>query len=169
MPATGKKRRVCLRDGGRARVYERPRDQQRPLVCLDEFCKQLLAPARPAVPTQPGAPARKDYEYVRCGMCSAFMIYSPLEGRQKVRVSGQRTAVEYALTIRWLWDEVYPQAEKIVLVQDNLNTHGPASLYEAFPPQEAITASIFPNYVETPNEHTYRCDHKGLQDCHRNR
>jgi DDE superfamily endonuclease len=119
-------------------VYERPRDPQRPLVCLDEFCKQLLAPARPAVPAQPGEPAREDYEYVRCGMCSAFMIYSPLEGRREVRVSGQRTAVEYARTIRWLCDEVYPQAEKIVLVQDNLNTHGPASLYEAFPPQEAL-------------------------------
>jgi hypothetical protein len=118
-------------------VYERARDPLRPLVCLDEFCKQLLAPARPAVPAQPGAPAREDYEYVRCGMCSAYMIYSPLEGRREVRVSGQRTALEYALTIRWLCDELYPLAEKIVLVQDNLNTHSPASLYEAFPPEEA--------------------------------
>ena len=119
-------------------VYQRPRDAQRPLVCLDEFCKQLLAPARVEVPAQPGQPAREDYEYVRCGMCSAFMAYSPLEGRREVRVSGQRTAVQYAQTIRWLCDEVYPRAEKIVLVQDNLNTHGPASLYEAFAPEEAL-------------------------------
>ena len=110
------------------RVYERPRDRQRPLVCLDEFCKQLLTPARPAVSAQPGRPAREDYEYVRCGMCSAFMVYSPLEGHRAVRVSGQRTAHEYALTIRWLCEELHPQAEKIILVQDNLNTHGPASL-----------------------------------------
>ena len=120
------------------RVYERPRDRQRPLVCLDEFCKQLLTPARPAVSAQPGRPAREDYEYVRCGMCSAFMVYSPLEGHRAVRVSGQRTAHEYALTIRWLCEELHPQAEKIILVQDNLNTHGPASLYEAFPPEEAL-------------------------------
>jgi hypothetical protein len=119
-------------------VYARPRDPKRPLVCLDEFCKQLIGDARPALPPQPGVAARQDYEYVRHGMCSAFMIYSPLESRREVRVTGQRTATRYAETIQWLCDEVYPKAEKIVLVQDNLNTHCAASLYEAFPAAEAL-------------------------------
>ena len=119
-------------------VYARPRDAKRPLVCLDEFCKQLIGEAREALSAQPGQPVRQDYEYVRHGMCSVFMIYSPLECWREVRVTGQRTAKDYAETIRWMCDEVYPDAEKIVLVQDNLNTHNPASLYEAFPPEEAL-------------------------------
>jgi len=119
-------------------VYARPRDPDRPLVCLDEFCKQLIGQAHEVVPAQPGQPARQDYEYIRHGMCSVFMTYSPLESWREVRVTGQRTARDYAYTIRWLCDEVYPHADKIVLVQDNLNTHTPASLYEAFPPAEAL-------------------------------
>jgi hypothetical protein len=119
-------------------VYARARNPRRPLVSLDEFCKQLIGEAQPALPPQPGQPARQDYEYVRHGMCSAFMIYSPLENWREVRVTGQRTAVRYAETIRWLCDEVYPEVEKIVLVQDNLNTHSAASLYEAFPAAEAL-------------------------------
>ena len=119
-------------------VYARPRDPQRPLVCLDEFCKQLIGEAREVLPAQPGRPVRQDYEYVRHGMCSVFMAYSPLESWREVRVTGQRTARDYAQTLRWLCDEVYPHADKIVLVQDNLNTHTPASLYEAFPPAEAL-------------------------------
>ena len=118
-------------------VYARPRDPKRPLVCLDEFCKQLIADTRQPVPAQPGKLARMDYEYERRGMCSAFMAYSPLEQWRGVRVSGRRTARDWAQTIRWLCDEVCPEAEKIVLVQDNLNTHTPASLYEAFAPHEA--------------------------------
>ena len=119
-------------------VYARPRDPQRPLVCLDEFCKQLIGEAHDVLPAQPGRPVRQDYEYVRYGMCSVFMAYSPLESWREVRVTGQRTARDYAQTLRWLCDEVYPHADKIVLVQDNLNTHTPASLYEAFPPAEAF-------------------------------
>ena len=119
-------------------VYARPRDPQRPLVCLDEFCKQLIGQARDVLPAQAGQPARQDYEYVRHGMCSLFLAYSPLESWREVRVTGQRTARDYAQTIRWLCDEVYPRADKIVLVQDNLNTHTPASLYEAFGPAEAL-------------------------------
>lgn len=119
-------------------VYARPHDPQRPLVCLDEFCKQLIGEARETVSAQPGQPERQDYEYIRHGMCSVFMAYSPLESWREVRVTGQRTARDYAHTIRWLCDEVYPDADKIVLVQDNLNTHTPASLYEAFPPDEAL-------------------------------
>ena len=119
-------------------VYARPRDPKRPLVCLDEFCKQLIADTRQPVPAQPGKLARMDYEYERRGMCSAFMACSPLEQWRGVRVSGRRTARDWAQTIRWLCDEVCPEAEKIVLVQDNLNTHTPASLYEAFTPEEAM-------------------------------
>ena len=119
-------------------VQARPRDPQRPLVCLDEFCKQLIGEARDVLPAQPARPVRQDYEYVRHGMCSVFMAYSPLESWREVRVTGQRTARDYAQTLRWRCDEVYPHADKIVLVQDNLNTHTPASLYEAFPPAEAL-------------------------------
>ena len=119
-------------------VYARPRDEKRPLVCLDEFCKQLIADTREPVSAQPGQLARTDYEYERRGMCSAFMAYSPLERWRGVRVSGRRTAHDWAQSIKWLCDEIYPQAEKIVLVQDNLNTHTPASLYEAFEPSEAL-------------------------------
>jgi DDE superfamily endonuclease len=119
-------------------LYSRPRDAKRPLVCLDELCKQLIAEVRPAQPAQPGRAARMDYEYERRGMCSAFMLYSPLEHWRGVRVTGQRTGQHWAQSIRWLCDEVYPQAEKIVLVQDNLNTHTPASLYETFTPAEAL-------------------------------
>jgi hypothetical protein len=119
-------------------VYARAHDPMRPLVCLDEFCKQLIADTRKPVAASPGKPARTDYEYERRGMCSAFMAYNPLEQWRGVRVSGRRTAQDWAQTIQWLCDEVYPQAEKIVLVQDNLNTHTPASLYEAFEPCEAL-------------------------------
>jgi DDE superfamily endonuclease len=119
-------------------VYARPHDPKRPLVCLDEFCKQLIADTREPVAASPGCLARTDYEYERRGMCSAFMAYSPLEQWRGVRVSGRRTAQDWAQTIKWLCDEVYAEAEKIVLVQDNLNTHTPASLYEAFEPGEAL-------------------------------
>ncbi len=102
-------------------VYARPRDEKRPLVCLDEFCKQLIADTREPVAAHPGRLGRADYEYERRGMCSAFMAYSPLEQWRGVRVSGRRTAQDWAQSIKWLCDEVYPQAEKIVLLQDNLN------------------------------------------------
>ena len=119
-------------------VYSRPRDPKRPLVCLDELCKQLIAEVRDPQPALPGMAARVDYEYERRGTSSAFMVYAPLEQWRGVRVTGQRTAKHWAQTIQWLCNEVYPQVDKIVLVQDNLNTHTPASLYEAFSPQEAL-------------------------------
>jgi hypothetical protein len=119
-------------------VYSRPRNPKRPLVCLDELCKQLIAEVRDPQPALPGMAARVDYEYERRGTSSAFMVYAPLEQWRGVRVTGQRTAKHWAQTIQWLCNEVYPQADKIVLVQDNLNTHAPASLYEAFSPQEAL-------------------------------
>ena len=120
-------------------VYARPRDPNRPLVCLDEFSKQLLSEVAASLPAKPGHPAREDYEYVREGTASAFMLASPLEGTREVFIGpeGRRTARDYALALRYLADELYPDAEKIILVQDNLNTHCAASLYQTFPAQQA--------------------------------
>ena len=124
-------------------VYERPLDPLRPLVCLDEGSKQILSDKREALPMKPApapAPApvlRYDSEYQRHGTCALFMLSQPLLGQREVIVRDRRTALDYAHVVRHLCDEVHPHADKIVLVQDNLNTHGPWSLYEAFAPQEA--------------------------------
>ena len=118
-------------------VYTRPHDPARPLVCLDETSKQLVGETRPAVPMAPGRPARHDYEYRRNGTANLFMAFAPLEGRRHVKVTARRTAIDYAHMLRDLSDLHFADAEKIILVQDNLNTHVPASLYEAFPPGDA--------------------------------
>jgi len=118
-------------------VYTRPHDPARPLVCLDETSKQLVGETRPAVPMAPGRPARHDYEYRRNGTANLFMAFAPLEGRRHVKVTAQRTAIDYAHMLKDLSDVHFADAEKIVLVQDNLNTHVPASLYQAFPPDDA--------------------------------
>ncbi len=118
-------------------VYARPYDPQRPLVCMDETPKQLVSESRVTVPAAPGRVARHDYEYVRNGVANAFMFFEPLAGRRRVKVTERRTRVEWAAGVRELVDQVHPQAEKIVLVMDQLNTHSAASLYEAFPPAEA--------------------------------
>ncbi|HEX5999899.1 MAG TPA: IS630 family transposase [Hyphomicrobiaceae bacterium] len=118
-------------------VYTRPHDPARPLVCLDETSKQLIAETRTPEPMQPGQPARHDYEYKRNGTANLFMLFAPLEGWRHVEVTERRTAVDYAKILRDLSDIHFPKAKKIVLVQDNLNTHAPASLYEAFEPAEA--------------------------------
>jgi len=118
-------------------VYTRPHDPARPLVCLDETSKQLVAETRKPEAMQPGQPARYDYEYKRNGTANIFMLFAPLEGWRHVEVTARRRAIDYAEILRDLADIHFPQAEKIVLVQDNLNTHSPASLYEAFEPAEA--------------------------------
>ena len=118
-------------------VYTRPYDPRRPQVCVDETSKQLVAETRPPIPAAPGQPERVDYEYERQGTANLFMVFEPLAGQRRVKVTERRTAVDFAHLIREVVDEQYPQAEKIVLVMDNLNTHKPASLYEAFPPAEA--------------------------------
>ena len=118
-------------------VYHRPHDAGRPLVCLDETSKQMVAESRQPVPMLPGQPARHDYEYERNGTANLFMLFAPLEGWRHVEATGRRTAIDYARILRDLGDIHFAQAEKITLVQDNLNTHCPASLYEAFPPDEA--------------------------------
>ena len=118
-------------------VYQRNYDPQRPVVCLDETSKQLVRETRQPVPAAPGHPARIDYEYERNGTANLFLVTEPLVGQRYVTVTERRTAVDFAGVIRDLVDRHYPDAEKIVLVMDNLNTHKPASLYEAFEPAEA--------------------------------
>ena len=118
-------------------VYHRPYDEKRPLVTLDEASKQLVGEVVQPLPPQPGQPERFDYEYVRNGTANLFMVSEPLLGWRAVQVTERRTAKDYAEVLRWLAEEVHPDAEVIVLVQDNLNTHTLASLYEAFPPEQA--------------------------------
>src|SRR5271157_2768658 len=123
---------------GNPRVAARgPRDPDRPLVCVDETSKQLNAETRAPIPAKPGQPARHDYEYERNGVANLFMIFAPLEGWRRVEVTDHHAAVDYAKVLKDLSDVHFPAAEKIVLVQDNLSTHTPASLYAAFPAPEA--------------------------------
>jgi hypothetical protein len=118
-------------------VYTRPYDPRRPQVCLDETSRQLLGEVNPPQPVAPGRPARQDYEYQRGGVCNLFLVCEPLASWRDVMVSDRRTRIDWAHCIQDLADVHYPDAEQIVLVQDNLNTHTPASLYEAFEPAEA--------------------------------
>ena len=115
-------------------VYHRPYDSNRPQVCLDETSKQLVTESRSSISMQPGRCKRVDPEYRRCGVTSVFMLSEPLAGKRRVRVRSRRTQIDFAEVIRELCDELYPDAQKIVLVLDNLNTHTIASLYEAFEP-----------------------------------
>jgi hypothetical protein len=118
-------------------VYMRPYDPQHPQVCIDETSKPLVADTRQPIPAAPGRPRRVDDEYERHGTANLFMVFEPLAGRRRVKVTERRTAVDFAHLLRDVVDVHYPQAEPIVLVRDNLNTHKPASLYEAFAPPEA--------------------------------
>lgn len=118
-------------------VYSRPYDPRRPQVCMDETTKQLVGETRTPLPIAPGQPERYDSEYVRKGVSNVFMFFEPLSGQRWVKVTAQRTRKDWAECIRELVDTHYPEAEKIVLVMDNLNTHTPGSLYEMFPPAEA--------------------------------
>lgn len=118
-------------------VYHRPYDPQRPMVCLDEASKQLVAQTRPSIPGRPGRVKRVDPEYRRCGTASVFLMSEPLAGKRHVCVRQRRTRIDFAHVIRELCDGLYRQAETIVLVMDQLNTHNIASLYEAFEPAEA--------------------------------
>jgi DDE superfamily endonuclease len=118
-------------------VYQRPHDADYPLVCVDETSKQLISETRVPIKAKPGRPARQDYEYKRNGTANLFMMFAPLEGWRHVDVTDRHTAVDYAHMLKDLSDRHFPKAKKITLMQDNLNTHKPASLYEAFPPAEA--------------------------------
>ena len=118
-------------------VYQRPHDPNVPVVCFDEQPTQLVRETRPAIGAQPGQPLRYDYEYERMGTAVNFLVTEPLGGWRKVNVRATRTAMDLASEIKELLDVDYPNAQKVVLIWDNLNTHVPASLYKAFAPAEA--------------------------------
>jgi hypothetical protein len=118
-------------------VYARPFNPDAPVVCMDESSKQLVGEVTPPIPCRPGHPTLMDDEYVRRGVAEIFMAVEPLAGRRHVEVTERRTRTDWAAFIRTLLDGLYPGAERVVLVMDNLNTHNTASLYEAFPPEEA--------------------------------
>lgn len=116
-------------------VYHRPYDKTKPVVCVDETNKQLIKQTR--IPVKQGNPEKVDHEYERNGVANVFMISEPLDGRREALVTEKRTAVDFANTLKHIAENMYPEATKIVLVMDNLNTHKPASLYKAFAPSEA--------------------------------
>jgi len=119
-------------------VYSRPFDPARPMVCMDEKPYQLLDEVREPIPIKPGSVEKVDSEYSREGTCSIFIFTEPLGGWREAEALPRRTKIDWANKIKWLLDDQYPDAEKVVLVMDNLNTHTTSSLYEAFPPEEAF-------------------------------
>jgi hypothetical protein len=118
-------------------VYALPYDPQRPVVCMDETNKQLLADTREPLPMEPGQVECIDHEYARQGVANLFMFSEPLVGQRHVRVTDRRTSQDWAEAMRELADVYYPDVNTIIVVLDNLNTHAPASFYAAFPPEEA--------------------------------
>lgn len=130
-------------------VYKRPYDPQRPVVCMDESPRQLIRETRTPIVAKPGTVARHDYEYERCGVCNVFMAVEPLAGKRRVRITERKTKPDWA---RFL-EEIargYEGAAKITLVMDNLNTHGPGSLYETFAPEAAKALWDRFEFIYTP-------------------
>lgn len=130
-------------------VYRRPYDPARPVVCMDESPKQLIGETREALPARPGSAAKEDFEYRRCGMCNIFLASEPLAGQRLVEVKARKTRRDWADFLASI-AAVYPEADKITLVMDNLNTHTAGSLYEAFPPAEAKALRDRFEFVHTP-------------------
>ena len=130
-------------------VYQRPYDAAFPVVCMDETPRQLIGETRVPIPMQAGQPARQDYEYRRCGTCNVFMATEPLTGRRMTQVTERKTKIDWA---RFLADtaEQYRDATRITLVMDNLNTHQPGALYEAYPPAQAKALWDRFEFVYTP-------------------
>lgn len=118
-------------------VYTEPYDAAHPLVCMDETSKQQIEEVRTPIAMEPGGNQRYDSEYKRNGVSNLFMFLAPLEGWRHVKVTDRRTKVDWAFAMRELVDQHFARAERVIVVMDNLNTHNPSSLYEAFPPQEA--------------------------------
>lgn len=118
-------------------LYAETPDPRRPKVCMDELLYQMLSDVRVPIPAEPGRVARQDYQYKREGTCNLFLFFSPDSGWREVKVTERRTAIDFAHAVRDLVDIHFPEAEQIRLILDNLNIHTPASLYEAFPPEEA--------------------------------
>lgn len=131
-------------------TYTLAYDPRYPVVCMDESCKQLLGEVREPIAAAPGRVARVDYEYVRNGMAQIFLEVEPLAGRRHMAVSEQRTAADWAHWIKGMLEERYPEAVRVRLVLDNLNTHVPASLYKSFEPEEARRLSERIEFHYTP-------------------
>ena len=130
-------------------VYKRPYDSRFPVVCMNESPKQLIGETRKAIPMAPGREARFDYEYRRNGVCSIFIANEPLAGLRMVTVTPTRTKIQWAYFLKQIADQ-WPQAERITLVMDNLNTHRPGALYEAFPAPQARELRDRFEFVYTP-------------------
>lgn len=131
-------------------VYKRPYREENPVICMDESPKQLIEEVRPSVPMRPGQPARTDYEYVRNGVINIFMANEPLKGKRIVEVTESKTKQDWATFMKKIADQKYPNAKRITLVMDNLNTHTAASFYETFEPQEAKRLWDRFEFVYTP-------------------
>lgn len=119
-------------------LYSAPYEPQEPVVCFDERPVQLVRETRVTLPPEPGKPERYDYEYKREGTCNLFAFFQPLQGWRQIKVTERRTSEDFALCMQYLVDVLFPEAVRIHLVLDNLNTHTPAALYQTFPPQEAL-------------------------------
>ncbi len=131
-------------------VYTRPADPNHPFVCMDELPIQLLADAQAPLPVTPGHPARTDYAYVRHGVRNLFLAFNPIAGQRHVSVTAQRTRQDWVAFMRDLADVYYPEAERITVVLDNLNTHAPASFYQVLPPEEAHRLMQRFEFIYTP-------------------
>jgi hypothetical protein len=130
-------------------VYKRPFDPRYPVICMDESPKQMIAETRVPIPASPGQTAKYDYEYRRCGLCNIFLACEPLAGTRTVKVTERKTKLDWACFVEEIADQ-NGSAEKITLVMDNLNTHKPGSLYEAFPPDKAKALWDRFEFVYTP-------------------
>ena len=131
-------------------VYKRPYDKARPVVCMDETPKQLIKEVRKSLPIRPGFEKKVDYEYSRSGVCNVFMVNEPLAGKRFTKVTNQRTKNDWAILVRFICDKLYPAAEMITLVMDNLASHSAAALYETFEPSEAKRIWDRLEFVYTP-------------------
>lgn len=131
-------------------VYQTTYNSKTPVICIDEATKQLVKETQVPIPAAVGQPERVDYEYERNGTANLFMVCEPMVGWRRVAVTQQRTAVDYAHLLKTLVDEDYAQADKLIVIQDNLNTHSPASLYKAFEPQEAQRILSRLEFCHTP-------------------
>jgi hypothetical protein len=118
-------------------VYKTPYDKRYPVVCMDESPKQLIKQTRIPIVRKPGQDEKQDYEYSRQGVANIFMANEPLKGKRYIRIKSTKTKKDWAYFVRYIADQLYPRAEKIRLIMDNLNTHKPSALYETFPPEEA--------------------------------
>jgi len=135
IPKVGAEFVACMEDI--LDVYEEAYDPKRPVVCFDEMPQQLVAEIRRALPMRPGQVERYDYEYQRNGVRNMWMVFEPLAGQRRLRITQRRTKGDWAYAMQWVADEIYPEAECIRMVLDNLNTHTVSALYETFDPQEA--------------------------------